>query len=158
MIKLSDLHLGVLTALLSAALLFYSWNFGAIPGQAYGAGTLPRLLGYAGILLGCIMIVQGLAGGREQWRAHLADWVRSPRSVAGVASIIGVIVFYILFSPVLGFIPTAVIVMLVPMLILRVNPLVAIVVAIVMAFFVRYAFGQLLLVPLPRSPFLPFLG
>jgi putative tricarboxylic transport membrane protein len=158
LIKLSDLHLGVLTALLSAVLLFYSWNFAAIPGQAYGAGTLPRLLGYAGILLGCIMIVQGLVGGREQWRAHLADWVRSPRSVAGVLAIIGVIVFYIFFSPVLGFLPTAVIVMLVPMLILRVNPLIAIAVAIVMAFFVRYAFGQLLLVPLPRSPFLPFLG
>lgn len=158
MIKLSDLHLGVLTALLSAVLLFYSWNFASIPGQAYGAGTLPRLLGYAGLLLGCIMILQGLAGGREQWRAHMAEWIRSPRSVAGIVSIIGVIVFYILFSPVLGFLPSAVIVMLIPMLILRVNPLLAIAVAVVMAFFVRYAFGQLLLVPLPRSPFLPFRG
>ena len=61
----------------------------------------------------------------------MTNWL--PAQVLLSMSIIGVIVFYILLSPVLGFLPTAVIVMLIPMLILRVNPLLAIAVAVVMA-------------------------
>lgn len=158
MLKLSDMHIGILTAVLSGLLLFFSWNFAALPGQAYGAGTLPRLLGYAGIFLGLVMIAQSLPTLSSQWAMHRAEWMGSGNAILAVLAILGVIVFYILFSDALGFMPSAIIVMVVPMLVLRVNPLLAFAVAIVMAFFVRYAFGQLLLVPLPRSAFLPFLG
>ncbi|MFI5410346.1 tripartite tricarboxylate transporter TctB family protein [Kaistia sp. UC242_56] len=158
MIKLSELHLGVLSALGGLALLLASAHFAALPGQAYGAGTMPRLIGWCAILLGCFMVATSLKHLPAMLKPHLADWVRTPRLVLSAVACIAVIVFYILFAETLGFIPTTFISLLGLMLALRTGWLTALLASAATTLAVYYGFSRLLMVPLPRTEFLSFLG
>jgi len=158
MIKLSELHLGVLTAIGGIILLFASAHFLPLPGQAYGAGTMPRLIGWCAILLGAFMVVTSLRHLPEMLKPHLADWVRTPRLALAALACLAVIVFYILFADALGFIPTSFISLFALMLVLRTGWLTALLASLATTFAVYYAFSRLLMVPLPRTEFLSFLG
>lgn len=158
MIKLSELHLGVLTAIGGIVLLFASGHFLPLPGQAYGAGTMPRLIGWCAILLGIFMVATSVRRLPEMLKPHLADWVRTPRLALAALSCLAVIAFYILFADALGFIPTSFISLLALMLILRTGWVTALLASLVTTFAVYYAFSRLLMVPLPRTEFLSFLG
>lgn len=87
----------------------------------------------------------------------LSDWTGQRGPMARAASVLGLIVAYIVISPVVGFLPTAFVVMVLAMLVLRVRLLIAAPVALVAAIAIQQSFGKLLLVPLPRSSFLTFL-
>jgi len=158
MIKLSELHLGVLTALGGIVLLFASAHFAALPGQAYGAGTMPRLIGWCAILLGCFMVATSLRHLPEMLRPHWSDWVRSPRLALAAFAVLATIVFYIAFSDTLGFIPVSFISLFVLMLVLRTRPVTALFASVLSTLAVYYGFSRLLMVPLPRTEFLSFLG
>ncbi|WEK48932.1 MAG: tripartite tricarboxylate transporter TctB family protein [Candidatus Kaistia colombiensis] len=158
MIKLSELHLGVLTAFGGIALLLASAHFGPLPGQAYGAGTMPRLIGWCAILLGAFMIFASFRQLPEMLKPHLAAWVRTPRLAGAALATIAVVVFYILASEALGFIPTSFIGLLGLMLALRAHLLTAVLASAVTTLVVYYGFSRLLMVPLPRTEFLSFLG
>lgn len=158
MIKLSELHLGLLTALGGIVLLFASAHFGALPGQAYGAGTMPRLIGWCAILLGCFMVTTSLKHLPDMLKPHLADWVRKPRLAFSALACLAVIVFYILFSETLGFIPVSLISLVALMLLLRTSLLTAVLASVATTLVVYYGFSRLLMVPLPRTEFLSFLG
>lgn len=158
MIKLSELHLGVLTALGGIALLFASAHFAPLPGQAYGAGTMPRLIGWCSILLGVFMVATSLRHLPGMLKPQLSDWVGKPRLALAALATIATIVFYILFSEVLGFIPVSFISLLALMLVLRTRPVTAVLASAVTTLVVYYCFSRLLMVPLPRTDFLSFLG
>jgi len=158
MIKLSELHLGILSAIGGIVLLLASARFGPLPGQEYGAGTMPRLIGWCAILLGCFMVATSLKHWRAMARPHLADWVRKPRLWLGALSCLAIIVFYILFAETLGFIPVSFTGMFVLMLILRTGWLTALLASTATTLVVYYGFSRLLMVPLPRTEFLSFLG
>ncbi|MCX5578672.1 tripartite tricarboxylate transporter TctB family protein [Kaistia terrae] len=158
MIKLSELHLGILAALGGIVLLFASANFAPLPGQAYGAGTMPRLIGWCAILLGCFMVATSLKHLPEMAKPHLADWVRKPRLAFAALACLAVIVFYILFAETLGFLPTSFLGLLALMLVLRTKWPTAILASLATTLAVYYAFSRLLMVPLPRTEFLSFLG
>ncbi|BCP53427.1 hypothetical protein K32_20440 [Kaistia sp. 32K] len=158
MIKLSELHLGVLTALGGIVLLFASAHFVALPGQAYGAGTMPRLIGWCAILLGGFMTATSLRHLPRMLKPHLADWVRKPRLALSALASLAVIVFYILFADTLGFIPTSFLALTALMLLLRTRPLTAVLAGAVTTLAVYYGFSRMLMVPLPRTEFLSFLG
>jgi len=59
------------------------------------------------------------------------------------------VMFYIVAAEVLGFLPTAAIILMVLFLVLRVRPVLALVIALVAALLVHTAFYKLLKVPLP---------
>lgn len=158
MIKLSELHLGILAALGGIILLFSSAHFGPLPGQAYGAGTMPRLIGWCAILLGCFMVATSLKHLKEMTKPHLADWVRTPRLALAALASLAVVVFYILFSETLGFMPTSFISLVCLMLVLRTRWLTAVLASLVTTLVVYYGFSRMLMVPLPRTEFLSFLG
>jgi hypothetical protein len=158
MIKLSELHLGLLTALGGIGLLFASAHFMPMPGQAYGAGTMPRLLGWCAILLGVFMVATSLKHLPEMLKPHLSDWVRSPRLALAALSVLATIVFYIAFADWLGFIPVSFISLFVLMLVLRTRPLTALLASAASTLVVYWGFSRLLMVPLPRTEFLSFLG
>ena len=158
MIKLSEFHLGLLTAVLAAFLVYASRSFGPIPGQDYGAGTMPRLIGWCGVALGVYMMLASLRSLPGALRPHLAEWTGSRRSIASALAVLGVILFYILFSEQLGFIPTSVLSLTGLMLALGTRPLAAIAVAVTATLAVYYTFSKLLVVPLPLSPYQTFLG
>lgn len=158
MIKLSELHLGLLTAIGGIVLLFASAHFMPMPGQAYGAGTMPRLLGWSAILLGAFMVVTSFKHLPEMLKPHLADWVYKPRLALAALAVLATIVFYILVADTLGFIPVSFISLFVLMLVLRTRPVTALFASAVSTLVVYYGFSRLLMVPLPRTEFLSFLG
>ncbi len=80
-------------------------------------------------------------------------WSLSGRAVALLVLTLALIVGYIALSDQLGFIPVAIAILLVMMRALGVRPVVALVIAISGAVAIQFAFGRLLLVPLPRNPF-----
>lgn len=149
--KLNDLSLGILVLLCGSGIYLSALQFSPIPGQAYGAETMPTTIALVAIGLGVFMIGKAVVARSEQPLLALSDWTRSPMALVGLSVALGLTLFYILFSRALGFVPTAFLVIVTLMLTLRTRPLTAIVVSLVATIAIQQAFGRLLLVPLPRS-------
>ena len=64
--------------------------------------------------------------GEQPWLAW-DDWVRSPRHALALLVLLGSVMFYIVAAEVLGFLPTAAIILTVLFLVLRVRPVLALV-------------------------------
>jgi hypothetical protein len=152
--KFDDLALGVLLLLGAVAVLASSLFFSPIPGQAYGADTMPKAIGIVGLVLSLVLIARALRAGARVPSVTRADWACSPRALAAFALTLALVVVYIALSDSLGFIAVSTAILIVLMLALGVRPVVAVPVAIAAAFLIQAAFGRILLVPLPRSPFL----
>jgi hypothetical protein len=152
--KFDDLALGVLLLFGAVAVLVSSLFFSPIPGQAYGADTMPKAIGIVGLALSLVLIARALRAGARVPSVTRADWARSPRALGTFALTLALVVAYIALSDSLGFIPVATAILIVLMVALGVRSLVAVPVAIAAAFLIQAAFGRVLLVPLPRSPFL----
>ena len=148
--KLNDAVWGALLLALSAAVLVTIQGFPNIPGQNIGPGAFPGLLAVA--LAGCavILIVRGIgalrAGGRL---VVLGGWLRSPHHVGNFLLACASIAFYVLAVNRLGFLLTAMILLLALFLQLRVKPWLALVVALAATFAIHLAFYKLLRVSLP---------
>ncbi|SEN06559.1 tripartite tricarboxylate transporter TctB family protein [Palleronia pelagia] len=155
--RVTDLTLGILTLLGGLAIFWSARNFQVIPGQSYGAGTMPRAVAFVTVLVGLFIIGRALWERRLALGMQLAPWARSGAALGRVAMVLVLIVGYVLVSPVLGFVPTAFAVMTASMLILGTSPLLALATSAVATVAIQQSFGRLLLVPLPRSDFLPFL-
>lgn len=155
--RVTDLTLGLLTLLGGIAIYISALGFKAIPGQAYGAGTMPRAIALVTALTGIFLIVKAVMAGERAPGLRLAEWTGNGSALLRAASVLALILAYILISPVLGFLPTAFAVMVLAMLVLGVRMVIALPVALVAALAIQQSFGKLLLVPLPRSPFLSFL-
>lgn len=146
--RFSDTFLGVVFLLAGIALAWYSMTLPSIPGQDYGAATFPLFVAIG--FMGCAarLIVVGLKETNGSW-LNVSEDVKSSRALFGIAVTIGLILFYIFFSHVIGFIPTAFLVTLVMFLILDVPKPKAALLAIIAAFFCDFIFRTMLLVPLP---------
>lgn len=153
--RLNDLFLGLLVLVGGAAILYSAYQFSPLPGQRYGADTMPKAIGFCTVALGLYIAGRAVLAGERIPKLDLAEWTRSPRAIFGVAVALALVAFYVLASPRLGFLPAAFAVMLVFMLVQRVRVLVAVPVSIVAAFIIQQAFARLLLVPLPRGDVLP---
>lgn len=155
--KLDDLSLGLLAILGAGAIFLSARGFEPIPGQTYGAGTMPRAIALLCLGVGLFLAGRAVVRGARRPGAALAHWTRTPSAVAGLLLALALVVLYILLADRTGFVPVAVVLMTALMLALRVRPLVAVALSLLAALVIQQAFGRLLLVPLPRSPLLPFL-
>lgn len=146
--RFNDAVIGAIFLLSGLSLAWYSYGLPAIPGQDYGAATFPLMV--AAGLIGCSarLLYSGIRHDGGPW-VFLADEVKSPRALAGVAAMLALVVFYIFFDRVLGFIPTAFTITFVMFLILKVHPIKAAIIAAIAAFGCDFIFRTMLLVPLP---------
>lgn len=156
--RLNDLTLGLVVLLGAFAIFLSSLQFSPIPGQAYGAETMPSVIALLAAGTGFFMIGKALAAGERVPRIVAAPWTRSRRSIFGFFLTIALVITYILFSRALGFLPIAFVVTAALMLALGVHPVKALLVSVIAVVVIQFAFGRLLLVPLPRSSLFPFLG
>jgi putative tricarboxylic transport membrane protein len=147
--KLNDAVLGLLFALLGAAVLVAVQGYPKIPGQPVGPALFPGLIAAGLCVCGVLLMVRGWRVRREEPWLVFDDWVRSPRHLLGLVVLLGGIVFYILVADKLGFLPTAASILLALFLVLKVPPGRAVLVAVVAALVVHFAFYKLLRVPLP---------
>ncbi|GGA68024.1 hypothetical protein GCM10011385_22290 [Nitratireductor aestuarii] len=145
--RFSDTTIGAVFLLAGILLAWYSFNLPAIPGQAYGAATFPLLIALGFVGCSVRLLFSGVRQG-EPWLV-LSDEIKNPRALAGVAVTVLLVLFYIFFADVLGFIPTAIIITFAMFLLLKVHPGKAIVLAVLAALVCDFVFRTLLLVPLP---------
>ncbi|HEY9568817.1 MAG TPA: tripartite tricarboxylate transporter TctB family protein [Thalassobaculum sp.] len=124
-------------------------NFPSIPGQAYGAAMFPRILCVAFAICGVVLIASGIRNRATQPLLDRDPWARSPASLATLALVLAGIVFYVLVSETLGFIPTAFLMMFAILIRLRGHWRSSLVIAVAATMVVHYLFYSLLLVPLP---------
>jgi len=153
--KVNDAVLGLLFAALGGLVLFAVQGFPKIPGQPVGPALFPGLIACGLCVGGLLLAVSGWRRRRDEPWVVWDAWVRSPRHVAAFLLVVGGVLFYIAASPRLGFIPCAVLVLVPLFMVLRVPPARAVVVAIIAALAVHYAFYKLLRVPLPWGVLTP---
>ncbi len=153
--KLNDAIFGLLLVALGSLVLFAVRGYPKIPGQPVGPALFPGLIAVGLCVAGLLLLARGL---RERARGWIAwdDWVRSPRHALALAVLLGAILFYILAAGWLGFLPTAMLILLAMFLVLRVPPGRAVLVALVATLVIHFAFYKLLRVPLPWGLLTPY--
>ncbi len=154
--RINDAILGAVLLAFSLVVGLYARTFPAIPGQEYGASVFPT---WISIALGLCSIVL-IAGGMRQWAetgaVALEPWARSGHHLRTLAITIALVVFYILASTPLGFIPTAFIALAILFAVLGVKPLLVPVLAAGVTMVMHYGFYSLLRVPLPWGVLTPW--
>jgi putative tricarboxylic transport membrane protein len=154
--RINDAILGAVLLAFSLVVGLYARTFPAIPGQEYGASVFPT---WISIALGLCSIVL-IAGGMRQWAetgaVSLEPWARSGHHLRTLAITIALVVFYILASTPLGFIPTAFIALAILFAVLGVKPLLVPVLAAGVTMVMHYGFYSLLRVPLPWGVLTPW--
>jgi putative tricarboxylic transport membrane protein len=148
-LKFNDAVFGLVLAVLSAAILIHIQAFPKTPGQDVGPALFPGIIA-AGIGIGgLILIARGwVVRASVPWLV-LASWTQSPRHVLACLMVIGSVAFYILVADHLGFLPTAIIMLVALFAVLRVPLRWNLPVAVVVAFAIHFAFYKMLKVPLP---------
>jgi putative tricarboxylic transport membrane protein len=146
-VKLNDAVWGALLLALAVAVLWNVQSFPRIPGQNIGPAAFPGML--ALILAACAvaLIVRGTRKGAAP--GSFGQWLRSPGHVGNFLLTAGVLAFYIVVADRLGFILTAVLILLALFLKLGVRPKVAFPIAIVTVFVIHLIFYKMLRVSLP---------
>ncbi len=153
--KLNDAILGLVLLVLGAAVLLAIQGYPRIPGQPVGPALFPGLIATGLCLTGVLLVVRGLRQPRQAWLVF-EDWVRSPRHVGAVLVLLGSIVFYIVAANWLGFLPTALLILLAMFTMLRVPPGRSLLIAVIATLLVHFAFYKLLRVPLPWGLLTPY--
>lgn len=154
--RFNDAVFGALFLALGAAVLFAVRGFPNIPGQPVGPALFPSLIAVGLCVAGVVLLVQG-------WRRRVGEpwlawepWVRSPRHVAALAVLLGSVLVYILASQAVGFLPLAVLILAALFVVLRVPVGRALLIAVIAALVVHFAFYKLLRVPLPWGVLTPW--
>lgn len=150
--KISDKIFGSILICFSIFVLIYSRSLPTLPGYKYGAGFFPSVS--AVFILGCgvILLVRGI---RIKDRLIVfGEWTRSPTLVANICLIPGSIVFYMLVSDFLGFVPTVIVMTTFTIWWLRKKFVSSFIVTSISAVFIYVFFSKIMLVPLPTG----FLG
>jgi putative tricarboxylic transport membrane protein len=147
--KLNDAIIGALLAALGAYVLWQVRGFPPIPGQQYGAGAFPGVIGAGFVAVGALLVLSGVRRRAAVPWLRLADWTRSAHHLRAFAVVVLGVVAYILWADELGFLLLAPLVLCAWLLALRVRVPVAVVVALVASLVIWFAFYKLLRVPLP---------
>ncbi len=149
--KLNDAVIGAFLLLIAAVMVFQASGFPGMPGQKYGPALFPSMIAAGLAVCGVIMVVRGLTDGRRAPWLRFGPWIGSPRHLGAAALVIGGLVFYILVSETLGFVPTGIILLFALLLLLYGRPAVSLAISIVVVLAIQYSFSELLRVPLPAG-------
>jgi putative tricarboxylic transport membrane protein len=147
-VKFNDALIGAALVALGAVVLWHIQGFPPMHGQKYGPAWFPGLIAIGLIACGALLIAARLRAATPQPLAALPEWTRRGRPVAGVASILGGLVLYVLAVDTLGFHITATALLLVWSRALGASWRLAVPVALAAAIVIHLAFYKLLKVPL----------
>jgi putative tricarboxylic transport membrane protein len=154
--KLNDAIFGLVLLALGAMVLFAIQSFPKIPGQPVGPALFPGMIAAGLCVAGALLVLRGVRDrARQPWLAW-DNWVRSPRHIVALIVLLGCVVFYIIASDWLGFLPTAALILVALFSVLRVPPGRAALLAIVATLVIHFAFYKLLRVPLPWGVLTPY--
>jgi putative tricarboxylic transport membrane protein len=153
--KFNDAVFGLILLALGVVVLAVARSYPGIPGQQVGPALFPGLIAVGLCVCGAMLLVKGWRERQAVAWTRLGDWAASPRHLLSAALVIGSVVFYIVASERLGFLPTASISLLALMLAMRVPPGRAVLIALIASLLIHAAFYKLLRVPLPWGVLTP---
>lgn len=109
--RINDAILGIITIAISILIIVMAQSYPALPGVPYGPGLFPTIISGCMILGGVVLIFKGLRNLKETGWFALEPWAKSLRTYITLGLIFSALLFYILFSEVLGFPITAVLIL-----------------------------------------------
>lgn len=151
--KINDALAGAALVVLGAVVLWHIQGFPPMPGQKFGPAWFPGMIAGGLMACGALLIASRLRSTAPQPLLSVPGWMRRTRPVAGVASIIGGLLAYILVADTLGFHLTAAALLLLWSRVLGARWGIALPVALAAAVLMHLAFYKLLRVPLPWGVF-----
>ncbi|HMR32119.1 MAG TPA: tripartite tricarboxylate transporter TctB family protein [Geminicoccaceae bacterium] len=151
--RFNDALIGAALLLLAASILFMTRNYPSMPGQHYGPALFPNIIGLGLGACGLVLVVSGLRRLREHPWLDFDEWTRTPGHLTDVALVLLGLVAYILLSDLLGFLVIGTALLTLWMVRFRGGKVLSsLVVAVIAALVIDYAFRRILLVPLPLGP------
>jgi putative tricarboxylic transport membrane protein len=147
--RLNDAVFGVLLIVFAIAEIAYTRTFPSLHGQAYGPNLFPILIGVGFLITGAILTIQGLVQRAGAPLVQVGAWAADRRNVVNFALVLLALLFYIVASDWLGFIPTSLIIMVVLLKSFGSGLLTAVVIATLTTLGMHALFARVLLVPLP---------
>ena len=153
--KINDAFWGLLLMALGATVLFAVRNYPNIPGQPVGPALFPGLIALGLCIGGAMLVWQGWLSRTDGPWLEWEDWVNSPRHTRALVALLGSVVFYIVVADDLGFLITAMLMMVTLFRSLQVPWRRSVFWAVVATLVVHFAFYKLLRVPLPWGVLTP---
>lgn len=148
--RFNDALIGILAIILGIIVFIHVRSFPVQADGHAGPGLFPSVLAVLLVIVGGLLIRQGLRSGSPLFE-RLPEL--DARGLGNIMLTLGSIVFYVLVSEKLGFLLSSFIVMVAMMLMLKAKPLTAAPVAAATTLFIYGIFNKFLLVPLPRGIF-----
>lgn len=151
--KISDLFIGSILMALGVGVLVYGLTLPPMPGQRYGAGLFPIMLGICFAGFGARLAHQG-------WRERgvegtplfsLGEWARDRRLLSNMFIVLVLIVVYVLLSERVGFILLSLAILTILFWRFGEPWLRGAIIAAVATLFIQFSFVDVLRVPLPRG-------
>lgn len=151
--KFSDLLTGLFLVLLGGGVAAYGYALPPMPGQVYGAGLFPMLIGVCLAGFGAYLARHGLIAQRAAGAPLVTvdDWARDHRLLTNMALVLILIVAYVLFSTRIGFVPMSLAILIILFWRLGVEWKRNILIAVLATTFIQISFSNILRVPLPRG-------
>ncbi len=153
--RINDAIFGAVLIIFAIAEIAYTQTFPHLHGQDYGPDLFPVIIGGGLIVCGTILILKGALQLKTEPLMALGDWAQDRNNIINLGLLVSSIVFYILFSNWLGFIPTSLLILTVLLVRLGTSLLTSIVISIATTFIIHTLFAKVLLVPLPWGILLP---
>lgn len=147
--RLNNIIPGIVLILFALAEIAYARTFPRLHGQEYGPDLFPTLIGIGLLVCGIILIAQGIGQRATVPLIAIGDWAQDRRNVANVFILLGSMVFYIVASTGVGFIPTSLLILTTLLIRFGSTWSTSLIVAVVTTFVIHTVFSKFLLVPLP---------
>lgn len=147
--RLNDAVFGFALLIFALAVIAYSQTFPATFGQSYGPDLFPVLIGSGLAVCGLVLMLRGWSARKTVPWVELGPWAQDRQKLVTFFLIPAALVFYILLSDFLGFLPTALLILFVLLRRFSVAPLNALGIACVTTLLIHTVFARFLLVPLP---------
>jgi len=134
---------------------FAKASFPRLHGQDYGPDLFPMLIGIGLMVCGVILVIQGIGQRATDPMITIGDWAQDRGNIVNVVALLASIVFYILASTALGFIPTSMLILVTLLIRFGTRWPISIMLAAITTLVIHTLFAKLLLVPLPWGILLP---
>jgi putative tricarboxylic transport membrane protein len=154
--KINDVLSGVVIGSLAAAVYLHARSFPPMVGQNVGPNLFPQLIAAGLMVCAIFLVIRGVKALRTEALVEMPEWLGANRAALGFVMIPVVLVFYLAVSERLGFLITAVLLLMALFYVFGVRTRTALIVAIVGSLAIHTMFYKLLKVPLPWGVLSPF--
>ena len=157
--KFDDSVLGVIIFIFGVTIIYLSSGFETLRHISYGPGFFPTIIGAGFVLCGSLLVGRRILAGVPwgKW-VELGDWSRSPRHIVNFFLVPVSVVLYILFSDVVGFFLSMILLLSVQIAWFTRQIWKSIAIALLVTLFLQVFFQGFMSVPLPWGVFERFAG